>query len=278
MASANGNKAATNLNSWPVLISWEDRKSRSGENCLGWGVKQLHPSDLALAISDNPRHRKVFERSFGEVVNEKVVKELQFVIRLSAALENRSLKRLRYAIDEFARNSNMPGSTGQEVNAGMDDRVARNLHNKKALAEGRKMVRRAREVQLATEPHGANVGKIIARELKGFRGMRELSQRLSIRIAKAAPSVWYSDSAKRLSFGLACPDVQTALFVLAMGRIELGSIGSCERCHNPLLAQRGNKRFCSHNCRSAFHMSNKRESEKEKSQRVKASRKRKVST
>jgi hypothetical protein len=209
MSSANGNKAQTNLAVWPVVISWEgDSKQRSGENCLGWAVRQLHRSDLALAL--DPRSKKKFEARYGEAIDADVAKELWFVIQLSDAVAKRSLKRLKVAIGKFCGQKN------------------------------------------------------VSDELRGFRGTRELAQRLSIRTATACPTVWWSDSAKRLVFGLACPDIKTAMFVLALGRIELGSIGTCEHCHGPLLATRTNKRFCSHNCRSGYHMRARRAREQSK--------------
>jgi hypothetical protein len=209
MGSANVNEAQTNLGLLPVVISWpRESKDRSGENSLGWGVRQLHPSDFALAL--DPRSRKKFQARYGEALDAQVEKELLFVIQLSDAVSKRSLKRLKVAIGNFC---------GQEN---------------------------------------------VSDELRGFRGTRELAQRLSIRTATASPTVWWSDSAKRLVFGLACPDIKTAMFVLALGRIELGSIGTCEHCHGPLLSARASKRFCSHNCRSAHHMRARRAREQSK--------------
>jgi hypothetical protein len=203
MSNVTNNKASTKMrialpeHMLPVVIPWpREKKDRSGEYFLG-GVRQLSPRDLDLYL-DN---RKMFESIYGPTVaNEK---ELRFLIRMADAVANRSLPRLRNALEQFIGH-----------------------------AEAKKELE-----------HPA-----------GFHGMRELSSRFIMRTHGAAPIVYWSDSQQRLAFGLHCSDISTALFLLALERVGVGSIGHCKACSMALIGDRANKRFCGDNCRSRYFM------------------------
>jgi hypothetical protein len=187
----------------PVLIPWprekkvrSDEKDHYGEHSLG-RVRQLSPGDLSLYIAN----RKMFESIYGPTVADE--KELLFIIQMADAIADKSLPRLRTALERFIG----PVAAEKELN------------------------------------HPA-----------GFHGMQKLSFRFNVRTHGAAPIVYWSYSAQRLAFGLHCPDVSTALFLLALGKVGVGSIGRCKACAMAFIGDRASKRFCDDNCRSRYFM------------------------
>ncbi|GEM_PF-3112918 len=94
------------------------------------------------------------------------------------------------------------------------------------------------------------------------RFFEDLSTRFNFRASNAAPLVYWSDKEQRLAFGLFCRDISTALFLLAIEKVGVSSMGHCKGCHGVLIADRANKKFCNSNCRSRYFMRQLRERQK----------------
>ena len=192
----------------PVLIRWpEERKDRSGKlPYVGLGVRQLNPRDLDLYLTK----KKKFEEMYGQT--DADAKELLFILRLADAIADRSLPRVRGALERFL---------------GPED-AKKELH------------------------HPA-----------GFNALRELSLRLDGRMIGALPTVYWSDEAGSLMFGLYCNDISPALYLLAVEKVGVGLMGQCRGCRGVLLKERANKQFCDDNCRSRYNMQRLRERRKQ---------------
>jgi hypothetical protein len=92
-----------------------------------------------------------------------------------------------------------------------------------------------------------------------------LAQRFNFRICKAHPCIWRSDETRRMVFGFYCPDIPTALHLLALEKAGgLGAISACKRCHRPVIGFRKHKEFCNDSCRAAYHVEQKRAGERTK--------------
>jgi len=102
------------------------------------------------------------------------------------------------------------------------------------------------------------------------RFFEDLSTRFNMRASKAAPIVYWSDKERRLAFGLFCRDISTALFLLAIEKVGLSSMGHCKGCQGVLIADRANKRFCDDNCRSRYFMRQLRARQKKAHKKGKA--------
>jgi hypothetical protein len=103
-----------------------------------------------------------------------------------------------------------------------------------------------------------------------LRFIEALITRLNIRASNAAPVVYWSDKEQRMAFGHYCRDIPTALFLLAIEKVGVSSMGHCRGCGGVLIADRANKQFCDSNCRSRHFMRLMRERQKAR----KASKKR----
>lgn len=91
--------------------------------------------------------------------------------------------------------------------------------------------------------------------------IESLGTRFNLR-TQAKPIVYWSDKEQRLAFGLFCPDISTALFLLAIEKVGVGSIGRCKCCQGVLIADRANKFFCDGKCRSRYFMRQLRDRQK----------------
>lgn len=96
--------------------------------------------------------------------------------------------------------------------------------------------------------------------------------RFNFRANNAAPVVYWSDKEQRMAFGLFCRDISTALFLLAIEKVGVGSMGHCRGCGGVLIADRTNKQFCDSNCRSRYFMRQLRERQKRVQKKGKAKR------
>lgn len=102
------------------------------------------------------------------------------------------------------------------------------------------------------------------------RFIESLITRFNLRAGNAAPIVYWSDREKRMAFGLFCRDRSTALFLLAIEKVGVTSMGRCKGCHGVLIADRANKEFCDSNCRSRYFMRQLRERQKKAKKKGKA--------
>ena len=116
-------------------------------------------------------------------------------------------------------------------------------------------VRRALEFYRGPRPsdlfkEGEPVSKGIQQE--PFRAVLEM---LNGGLGKVRPVVWWSSTKKRASLGLYCPNVDSALFALALREMGMpGGLGVCQRCGNPFHRSRRTQRYCSHRCQLADSM------------------------
>ena len=88
----------------------------------------------------------------------------------------------------------------------------------------------------------------------GFSAIRKLSMMFNKRLMYAHPTIYWSDADQRLLFALLCPDIETALYVLALQKVGIGAMGECQGCSGPLIRDRPNKHFCDNNCRARHYM------------------------
>lgn len=93
---------------------------------------------------------------------------------------------------------------------------------------------------------------------------KSLMFRLNVRIVNggATPTVYWSDKDRRLALGLFCRDMSAALFLLAIKKIGVSSMGHCKGCQGVLIADRANKVFCDSKCRSRYFMRQLRDRQK----------------
>jgi hypothetical protein len=76
-----------------------------------------------------------------------------------------------------------------------------------------------------------------------------------------------------MAFGLFARDMSTALFLLAIQKVGVSSMGYCKGCYKVLIADRANKAFCDSNCRSRYFMRQLRERRKRAQKKGKARKK-----
>ena len=222
MASVTNNKASTKLRialpeqMLPVVIEWPaDNKDRSGEAIFG--VRELGPRELDLYIGNKKR----FEEIYGATTADE--KELLYLLRISDAIADKSLPRLRKALEQFM-----------------------------GPAEAEKQLHHP----------------------SGFHAIHKLCFRFNMNLARGrvAPIVYWSDSAQRPVFALYCPDTAAALFLLALARVGVNSMGSCKACLGVLIGERPNKQFCDGKCRSRYFMRQFRDRQKKLRKKGKAKR------
>ena len=210
MLSVNNNKASTKMRialpeqMLPVVVDWpNDKKERSGVAI--WGVRQLEPRDLDLYIAN----KKKFEEIYGPTPADG--SELLFLLKLSDAIADKSLPRLKKALEGFIGK----------------DEAGKELH------------------------HPA-----------GFHAIYKLCFRFNVGMKSAHPVVYWSDSERRPVLALYCPDAATALYLLALRRAGMNSMGCCKACQGILIRDRANKEFCDGKCRSRYFMRQLRERQK----------------
>jgi len=100
MGSVTNNKASTKLRialpeqMLPVVIEWPtESKDRSGVGLFG--VSELGPRELGLYMAN----KKKFEETYGATTADE--KELLYLLRMSDAIADKSLPRLKKALERF---------------------------------------------------------------------------------------------------------------------------------------------------------------------------------
>ncbi len=212
MNKHNHNEAITRIASpdrpLPVLIPWDDQRTKSGECTFGL-LRRLTNQDLSFYLSS----RNAFQKRFGEV--EKGHPErLGFTLELADAIAGRSIPKLRKAVRH---------AFGDE----------------RALAEFK------------------------AQPLMNLAAYFNMPLFQKTRLI-----VWWSDLARRLVVGIFCQDVTTALYMLALVHVgEIGSLGTCKRCHELFFRIKPTKLYCSDRCQSADAMARMRRRNKRRSRK-----------
>lgn len=103
--------------------------------------------------------------------------------------------------------------------------------------------------------------------------LRSLADLFNPVLADTHLCVWWSEIGQRLVWGVHCPSIVEALFVLALASVgDLGALGRCKRCQELFFRVRPSKKYCSDRCQAADGMRRKRNREKRQAQARKGSK------